>query len=130
MFGSTECGATLLSTGDRGLLPGHLRPLAGTLYTFVPVHRTSETMHQSTGRLLELVVLADSGDCPDGSLRGSDGDFHTGDLFQEVVPGQYLFRGRDDDWIKTEASLRCDTKSAFYSSDPRKTLSLIGTQSH
>ncbi|KAF8991326.1 hypothetical protein BDQ17DRAFT_1370992, partial [Cyathus striatus] len=26
----------------------------------------------------------------------------------EVVPGHYLFRGRDDDWIQSENSLRCD----------------------
>lgn len=60
--------------------------------------------------MLEFVVLADSGDCPNASLRASDGHFHTGDLFQEVSPGSYVFRGRDDDWIKTETSLRCDTK--------------------
>ncbi|KAF8831504.1 hypothetical protein HHX47_DHR1000667 [Lentinula edodes] len=67
--------------------------------------------HQSTARLFEFIVLSDSGDCPDVSLRQSDGHFHTGDLFQEVGLGSYVFAGRDDDWIKTENSLRCDTKS-------------------
>jgi acyl-coenzyme A synthetase/AMP-(fatty) acid ligase len=63
--------------------------------------------------MLEFIVLAESGDCPDTSLRADDGHFHTGDLFQEVSPGSYVFRGRDDDWIKSENSLRCDTKSVI-----------------
>ncbi|KIK52464.1 hypothetical protein GYMLUDRAFT_251172 [Collybiopsis luxurians FD-317 M1] len=113
IFGSTELGgSTLLSVG--GSDPAtrhHLRPLQGLSYAFVPVASDSNDGHQSTARLLEFVVLADSGDCPDVSLRQSDGHFHTGDLFQEVAPGSYIFAGRDDDWIKSENSLRCDTKS-------------------
>jgi len=61
--------------------------------------------------LLELVILSDSGDCPDLSLRQADGHFHTGDLFLEVEPGCYASQGRVDDWIKSENSLRCDTKA-------------------
>lgn len=64
--------------------------------------------------MLEFVVLSDSGDCPDPSLRSADGHFHTGDLFQEPIPGCYVFRGRDDDWIKSENSLRCDTKYVLH----------------
>ncbi|KAJ2995924.1 hypothetical protein NUW54_g7305 [Trametes sanguinea] len=51
------------------------------------------------------------GDCPHPSLRHADGHYHTGDLFLEVAPGRYVSRGRDDDWIKSENSLRCDTKA-------------------
>ncbi|KAE9396267.1 acetyl-CoA synthetase-like protein [Gymnopus androsaceus JB14] len=113
LFGSTECGAsTLLSIGGND--PNnrhHLRPLQGQSYAFVPIQSDSTQDHQSTARLLEFIVLADSGDCPDVSLRQADGHFHTGDLFQEVGPNSYIFAGRDDDWIKTENSLRCDTKS-------------------
>ncbi|EEB90577.1 hypothetical protein MPER_11194 [Moniliophthora perniciosa FA553] len=110
LFGSTECGATLISIGGCGPDATLLRALDGVEYSFVPI-QPSETVHQSTARMLEFVVRAESGDCPDPSLRHSDGHFHTGDLFQEVSPGRYVFRGRDDDWIKSENSLRCDTKA-------------------
>ncbi|KAJ3891354.1 hypothetical protein GG344DRAFT_76959 [Lentinula edodes] len=112
IFGSTECGGTTLVSigGNDPTTRHHLRPLQGLSYAFVPIASTAEE-HQSTARLFEFVVLSDSGDCPDVSLRQSDGHFHTGDLFQEVGLGSYVFAGRDDDWIKTENSLRCDTKS-------------------
>jgi len=95
------------------LQKGHLlSPLNGFIYQFMPVaDATSPSGHQSTARLLELVIMANSPDCPDESLRHADGNFHTGDLFYEVEPGWYTFRGRNDDWIKTENSLRCDTKA-------------------
>ncbi|KAJ8521428.1 hypothetical protein ONZ45_g1866 [Pleurotus djamor] len=114
LFGSTECGAMLLSIGGCDRLAPCLRPLEGVHYGFEPIAPTpsSEAGHQSTGRMLELVIYSDSGDCPDLSLRNTtDGHFHTGDLFQEAAPGAYVFRGRDDDWIKSENSLRCDTKA-------------------
>ncbi|KAF9452669.1 acetyl-CoA synthetase-like protein [Macrolepiota fuliginosa MF-IS2] len=111
-FGSTECGAMLLSIGGEGRDAPLLRPLVGMAYEFRPiVQPISDASHQSTKQLLELVILKSSGDCPSSSLRHADGDFHTGDLFQEVNPGSYVFRGRDDDWIKSENSLRCDTKA-------------------
>ncbi|KAF9071134.1 hypothetical protein BDP27DRAFT_554211 [Rhodocollybia butyracea] len=115
IFGSTELGgSTLISIGGKD--PNtrhHLRPLTGLSYEFRPTHSDVDSgVHQSTNRLLEFVVLPESGDCPDISLRNPDDNkFHTGDLFIEVGPGTYIFAGRDDDWIKTENSLRCDTKS-------------------
>ncbi|KAG6845754.1 hypothetical protein H0H87_003808 [Tephrocybe sp. NHM501043] len=111
LFGSTECGAMLLSVGGNERTAPLLRPLEGVDYAFRPVGPEPESTHQSTARLLELVILATSGDCPAAELRHPDGDFHTGDLFQEPAPGLYVFRGRDDDWIKSENSLRCDTKA-------------------
>ncbi|KAG6849864.1 hypothetical protein H0H93_004213 [Arthromyces matolae] len=111
LFGSTECGAMLLSVGRKETNAALLRPIEGVDYAFVPVGPESESQHQSTARLLELVILDTSDDCPDVALRSLDGHFHTGDLFQEPVPGHYVFRGRDDDWIKSENSLRCDTKA-------------------
>lgn len=101
----------LLSVGGVERDAPLLRPLDGVSYTFRPIAPAqTESGHQSTARLLELIILAESGDCPDLSLRHEDGDFHTGDLFIEATPGSYVFRGRDDDWIKSENSLRCDTK--------------------
>lgn len=110
LFGSTECGAMLLSTRGPEMF---LQPLDGMSYAFVPVASQSEAGTSQGGHsapLLELVILAESPDCPDNSLRAADGHFHTGDLFQEIRTGCYLSKGRDDDWIKSENSLRCDTK--------------------
>ncbi|EKM76166.1 hypothetical protein AGABI1DRAFT_108925 [Agaricus bisporus var. burnettii JB137-S8] len=113
LFGSTEVGAMLLSGGcERNL--SLVAPLPGTSYRFVPTASKSEqnqSAHRSNAELFELVILSESPDCPDVSLRHADGHFHTGDLFQEVMSGFYLYRGRDDDWIKSENSLRCDTKA-------------------
>ncbi|EEB88098.1 hypothetical protein MPER_14263, partial [Moniliophthora perniciosa FA553] len=91
----------------RGSDASVLIPLEGVHYLFKPIQQ-SEGAHQSTARLLEFIVMSDSPDCPDVSLRNSDGTFHTGDLFQEFN-GSYIFCGRDDDWIKSQNSLRCDT---------------------
>ena len=102
----------LLSVGGKGRDALLLRPIPGTSYDFLPIDADpqSESGHRTSAQLLELVILSSSGDCPHPSLRGSDGHFHTGDLFHEMMPGSYAFRGRNDDWIKSENSLRCDTK--------------------
>ncbi|KAF9240881.1 hypothetical protein BU15DRAFT_87455 [Melanogaster broomeanus] len=109
----SDCGAMLLSIGGSGRDAALFRAIPGTSYAFVPIDADSEleSSHQSSTQLLELVILADSGDCPDLSLRSGRGHFHTGDLFQEMAPGSFAFRGRNDDWIKSENSLRCDTKA-------------------
>lgn len=106
----------LVSIGGKGKDAPLLIPLEGTSYGFSPIESekepsTSTAAYQSsTGQLMELIILSESGDCPDASLRHADGHFHTGDLFQEVETGKYLSQGRKDDWIKSESSLRCDTK--------------------
>lgn len=106
----------MLSVGGKGKDKHLLVPLEGMSYGFVPIESedkpsTPTGAYQITAdQLLELVILSESGDCPDVSLRHADGHFHTGDLFLEVGGGKYLSRGRQDDWIKTEGSLRCDTK--------------------
>ncbi|KAI1793885.1 acetyl-CoA synthetase-like protein [Ganoderma leucocontextum] len=121
-FGSTEVGAMMLSVGGRGKDAAQLQVIEGTVYEFRPVTPApdaddAKTAESETGyvnanqRLHELVILAHSGDCPHPSLRGADGDYHTGDLFLEVAPGRYVSRGRDDDWIKSATALRCDTKA-------------------
>lgn len=112
LFGNTECGAMLLSIGGKGDDARALRPIEGTSYAFLPIASASEKDHvDANSRLLELVILSASGDCPDPALRSADGHYHTGDLFLELAPGKYVSRGRDDDWIKSENSLRCDTKA-------------------
>ncbi|KAI0699593.1 acetyl-CoA synthetase-like protein [Cytidiella melzeri] len=127
LFGNTECGAMLLSIGGDGDDSRLLRPIEGTSYDFTSIARSSSTAPPSSSQtqvappvhtnananhnMLELVIRSDSGDCPDPSLRHADGHYHTGDLFLEVKPHSYVFRGRDDDWIKSENALRCDTKA-------------------
>jgi acyl-coenzyme A synthetase/AMP-(fatty) acid ligase len=113
-FGNTECGSMLLSDLNWKGMNAPLVPMEGTSYGFFPTasSSSSENGHQNVNsRFLELVILSSSPDCPDPALRSADGHYHTGDLFIEVSPGRYVSRGRDDDWIKTENSLRCDTKS-------------------
>lgn len=62
-------------------------------------------------RLLEIVVRSGNVDSPHPLLLSSDGFYHTGDLFEEVEPGLYIFRGRSGDWIKTLGGF-CDAKYA------------------
>lgn len=114
-YGSTECTAMMLSSTvdaqSQSVPP--LRPVEGMSYAFIPLHSSEPATDyvDASAQLLEMVILATSPDCPDRSLRHADGNYHTGDLFMEVAPGNYVFRGRDDDWIKSENSLRCDTRS-------------------
>ena len=100
-----------MSPRGHGQSSAVLSALDGVSYFFKPIHQaTSPGAHQSTAEMLEFIILNESPDCPDVSLRSADGHFHTGDLFMEIEKGQYVFCGRDDDWIKSQNSLRCDTK--------------------
>ena len=115
-FGCSEASALLISVGGHGPDASFLVPLEGTSYGFFPVEANDElstsvtTCQDSTRQLSELVILSDSPDCPDVSLRHADGHFHTGDLFVEVEAGKYIFRGRKGDWIILKSSGKCDTK--------------------
>ncbi|KAF9070814.1 hypothetical protein BDP27DRAFT_1323044 [Rhodocollybia butyracea] len=104
-FGTTECGGlVLVSEGLRKSRQNFLRRFPGSpLVKFVPISDDSD--------LMELVIPADAPECPDVSLRSSDGNFHTNDLFREVEPGQYVFCGRNDDWFNMQNCSLCDTKA-------------------
>ncbi|KAG7090017.1 hypothetical protein E1B28_011638 [Marasmius oreades] len=109
LFASTETSVNLMTRGTRNDPTGVFRliDIPGVSYQFDPI--SPEARGQS--QLLELVVRSDSMDCPGPEFRrADDGHFHTGDLWEKVETG-YLYRGRDDDWIKTESALRCDTKA-------------------
>ena len=110
MYGTSETATVMSSVIELGN-SSLLRTYKGYSYRFIPA--ISDLGDESTTHLLELIIPAESTDCPDISLRHADGDFHTGDLFQEAFPGLYIFRGRNDDWIKTENAGRCDTKWVF-----------------
>ena len=107
----------MITVGGHGPDASFFVPLEGTSHGFFPPEANDETStfdaaHQDsdTDQLLELVVLSNSPNCPDVSLRHVDGHFHTGDLFVEVEAGKYIFRGRKGDWIILENSGKCDTK--------------------
>ncbi|KAF4443198.1 hypothetical protein F53441_11507 [Fusarium austroafricanum] len=103
-FGSTEVGIILVSHDAKGAA---LVPLSPSAYEFVPFDNDENAQEY----LVEMVVPPESPNCPHPTLRDKDGKFHTGDLFLEIAPGQYVYRGRDDDWIKMEMALRCDAKA-------------------
>ncbi|KAG5787167.1 hypothetical protein H9Q69_013768 [Fusarium xylarioides] len=105
VFGSTEMGLALMTDARKNDDYLECHPTAKN--EFIPIGDTLASGEQ----LLELVVPPEAPNCPVPSFRSADGKFHSGDLFVEVKPGNYLFRGRNDNWIKMEASLRCDTMS-------------------
>uniref|UniRef100_A0A8H7NMN3 AMP-dependent synthetase/ligase domain-containing protein n=1 Tax=Bionectria ochroleuca TaxID=29856 RepID=A0A8H7NMN3_BIOOC len=111
IYASTEVGIMLSTAQGDDANPAYLQPFPGTKYRFVA--EDDPAQDDSLGeRLLELVIPPESRDCPHVSLRNpTTGDFHTGDLFVEPAPGHYVYKGRNDDWIKMMVPLRCDTKS-------------------
>ncbi|KAK7037787.1 hypothetical protein VNI00_010748 [Paramarasmius palmivorus] len=114
VFGSTEVGTMLLSKGTRYDPANtlHVHNIPGTLYRFVEIARPDAEIGHSNARLLELVILSDSTDCPAPSFRSpDDGHFHTGDLWEQAKDGGYIYRGRDDDWINCENACLCDASA-------------------
>ncbi|KAF5636126.1 hypothetical protein F52700_5440 [Fusarium sp. NRRL 52700] len=105
VFGSTEMGLALMTDASKNDDYLECHPTAKN--EFIPIGDTLASGEQ----LLELVVPPEAPNCPVPSFRSEDGKFHSGDLFVEVKPGKYLFKGRNDNWIKMEPSLRCDTMS-------------------
>ncbi|KAL0575448.1 hypothetical protein V5O48_006521 [Marasmius crinis-equi] len=112
LYGCTESGNMMLSKEN----PNYLSPIQtgnnDTQYQFLPVE------DHSSERLKELVVLPESGDCPPKPFSDEDGIFYTGDLWEEITPGQYLHRGRRDDWIKMSNELKCD--AGFIEAEAKK----------
>ncbi|GKU13641.1 unnamed protein product, partial [Fusarium langsethiae] len=104
-FGSTEVGMMMISSAKDNT--DELEMVPGTKCELIPIGEKLESGEE----LLELVVPPEAPNCPVPNLRDADGKFHTGDLFIEVRPGKYVCKGRNDNWIKMEVSLRCDTVS-------------------
>ncbi|KAJ3542688.1 hypothetical protein NM208_g3956 [Fusarium decemcellulare] len=105
VFASTEVGILLFSDPNENT--GYFKLPPGRKYQFAPLKDDIG----SGERLLELIVPPEASNCPHPSLWSADGKFHTGDLFVEVAPGRYVPKGRNDNWIKMETALRCDTGS-------------------
>ncbi|KAF8516435.1 acetyl-CoA synthetase-like protein [Hysterangium stoloniferum] len=108
-FAMSEAGPLLKTTNMRGEMPVGYETLGieGFYHSFVLVEDSSS---RSGENMLELIILAESPDCPDVSLRSTDGHFHTRDTFIEISPKRYVYRGRLDDRIKLFSGV-CDAKT-------------------
>ncbi|KAJ7171029.1 putative amp-CoA ligase [Mycena filopes] len=84
-----------------------LRLLPGVSAKFIPYYDTDA---KKKSELLEMVLPPDAPDSPHPSLFSSDQLYHTKDLFEEVKPGLYRFRGRAGDMLKIVYGF-CDTKA-------------------
>ncbi|KAK7026028.1 hypothetical protein VNI00_015745 [Paramarasmius palmivorus] len=117
VYASTECGVPILQSNGLRLCDeeeDYLRSIPVKKDDGSPLlsYRFDALPADENGMCLkELIVLSDSGDCPDKSFRSADGHFHTGDLFEEAKPGAFVFRGRSDDWIKMANACKCDARS-------------------
>jgi hypothetical protein len=86
-----------------------LHVLEGIQHQFIPAQTTSINGNEYR-KLVEFCILPGSPDLPHSSLCNPDGGWRSGDLFEKVAPGKYIFRGRDDDWIKTYWADKIDAK--------------------
>ncbi|KAJ7675905.1 hypothetical protein DFH06DRAFT_671202 [Mycena polygramma] len=108
MYATTECGLLMSSVLGK---PGRfIRPLPTVSCRFDPFTDMTQADDSST-QLFQFILLGDSPQIPKPHLLSVDGNFHSGDLFEKHPDGSYLFRGRDDDWIKSDAADRCDAKA-------------------
>ncbi|KAI0821841.1 acetyl-CoA synthetase-like protein [Trametes gibbosa] len=111
MYANTECGPLMVASLDSG--ESYLRLASEVTCKLVPVGREDGGSSSNPSRqLYEFFVSADSKTCPHPSVRNRPDGHVTGDLFEEVKPGCYVFRGRSDDWIRTGGNPAfCDTKA-------------------
>ncbi|KAJ7749584.1 acetyl-CoA synthetase-like protein [Mycena maculata] len=119
MYATTEVSPALVSNlADRTTLPA-MRVMPGVDLTFIPASNVTvedldgDAAGRSKGGILyDVFIPASSKHCPHPTVMTRADGHITGDLFEEVQPGYYAFRGRNDDWIRTGPGLVfCDTKS-------------------
>jgi len=108
-YGLSEASQLLTSVLGPNPSDRLLRPVNGAGGQMVPtLMQNDDQLGQPT--LYEIVVPASAPDSPHTSFLSEDGVYHTGDVFEEVEKGLYIFRGRCDDWLKTPGGF-CDTKA-------------------
>ncbi|KAJ6620659.1 hypothetical protein B0H10DRAFT_2163492 [Mycena sp. CBHHK59/15] len=119
MYATTETAGCLVSPlSVKGILPA-MRVIEGVQCEFIPTRGLDQSyldgdaeQRAQCGQLFDLFLPAEADNCPHPSRRNRPDGHITGDLFEEVEPGFYCFRGRNDDWIRTGKHLCfCDTKS-------------------
>ncbi|KAF7332970.1 Acetyl-CoA synthetase-like protein [Mycena venus] len=118
LYATTETSINLVSPlAEKGILPGMRVVNDGC--KFIPTRGLDQNdldadsqQRSQGGQLYDLFLPANADTCPHASVRNRPNGHITGDLFEEVKPGLYCFRGRNDDWIRTGKYFAfCDTKS-------------------
>ncbi|KAF7336547.1 putative amp-CoA ligase [Mycena sanguinolenta] len=110
MYGTSETAPLMTSVIGSSPADRLLRIIPGSTAKMVPYAPMNDGSGPDASRLLEVVLPPGENDSPHPSLFGKDNLYHTGDLFEEMEPGLYAFRGRSGDWLKTLGGF-CDTKS-------------------
>ncbi|EMD35491.1 hypothetical protein CERSUDRAFT_96607 [Gelatoporia subvermispora B] len=108
LYASTECAPCLVSNLGSG--DTYLRLIPGAQCKMIPVEMDSESQGDTIRQLYELFAPRSAPNCPHISVCNREDGFAPGDLFEEVGPGAYAFRGRRDDWIRCTAPGFCDAK--------------------
>ncbi|KAJ7573866.1 acetyl-CoA synthetase-like protein [Mycena floridula] len=117
-YAGTETAPCLVSDfADKSTLP--LMRLVAPQAKFIPAsvmdknELDGDTINRFQGGQLYDLFLPDTApQCPHPWIRNRPDGHITGDLFEEVKPGLYAFRGRNDDWIRTgKYQSFCDTKA-------------------
>jgi hypothetical protein len=98
----------MVSTLDFGPNSHLLQVIDGLAARLMPMN-ASNSDESNIVPLYEMVVPKDAPDSPHSSFIGTDGFFHTNDLFELVNETGYVYRGRGNDWIKCIMGL-VDTK--------------------
>ncbi|KAF7297287.1 Acetyl-CoA synthetase-like protein [Mycena indigotica] len=118
VYATTEIALCLVSDLDRVKMIPAMRLVPGVQCQFIPTnsltHELATNAHgQLTGnQLYDFFIPESAPNCPHPSIRNRPDGHISGDLFEEVSPGYYVFRGRNDDWIRTGPTCAfCDTKS-------------------
>ncbi|KAF9016263.1 acetyl-CoA synthetase-like protein [Hymenopellis radicata] len=114
MYATTEVGPCMISDmASAGTLPS-MRLIPNTGVEFIPAREVKYSdvvlKRNEAGALYDFFVHESSPSCPHSAIRNRPNGHITGDLFEEVRPGWYIFRGRNDDWIRIGVWF-CDTKS-------------------
>ncbi|KAJ7183460.1 acetyl-CoA synthetase-like protein [Mycena filopes] len=120
LYATTEACLCLIShLSEKQHLPA-MRIIPTVDCEFIPTTAHIDSAELTEGKpgaadtqLYEFFLPARSRNCPHPSVRNRPPEGHvTGDLFEQVAPGRYAFRGRNDDWIRTGKQICfCDTKS-------------------
>ncbi|KAF9021018.1 acetyl-CoA synthetase-like protein [Hymenopellis radicata] len=109
LYATTEVGPCMISdmASARTLPSMHLIPNLGRV-EFIPAKDVTYgevvngvEQNEKTATLYDFFVHETSPSCPHPDIRNRPDGHITGDLFEEVRPGWYVFRGRNDDWIRT-----------------------------
>ncbi|KAJ7235106.1 hypothetical protein B0H12DRAFT_1076191 [Mycena haematopus] len=115
LYVTSETGSMMTTVLGNAPADRLLRLLPGGSGALIPYSLIEEanltlTEESESESLWEMVVPAGAPDSPHPSLISEDNLYHTRDLFEQMQPGLYHFRGRTGDMLKTVYGF-CDTKA-------------------